>query len=206
VNKHSELELKWNADAINGRKFAAWMMENFVVKSAELFDGTDYYFRRGTSVVRYRVDHGSTTQELTTKQRKSADSIRDRVEVNIPLDKKVAQADVWALMDTLGFESEVALRKNSHVFHVPSRPLNVVVALYDVKIVGRDTAIPKHTFLEVEVESNAAVDQSVAEATLDRFAEALTEEFGLATPLNESLYEMYTNKLYVLAQSAQVVS
>lgn len=203
MNKHSELELKWNADHISARDFAVWMMRSFAVQRAEVFDGTDFYFRRDSSVLRYRVDHDTGMHELTTKQRKSADSIRDRVEVNIPLGKNVAQADVWALVGALGFESEIALRKNSHVFHVPCGAFMVVVALYDVTVVGKEH-LPRHTFLEVEVEANL-LPQSAAEQTLDSFAAALTEEFGLATPLNESLYEMYTDKLYMIVQGGALV-
>jgi adenylate cyclase class IV len=203
MNKNSELELKWAADHLTSAIFVD-RMSAYTPAEPRVLVGTDYYYRRGEAVLRYRRDDDGSV-ELTTKQRKSDDSIRDRVEVNVRLDPRTETETVEALLRAVGFKNDVALAKRSHVYRLEvGGGATAVIAFYVVDKVGAN--IPPRAFIEVEIEQDDNVPQAQAEALLDLFRDAFTFRFMLKEPLNESLYEMYSGRTYEKLDVAESLS
>src|SRR5579859_6060410 len=105
MDRHSEVEVKFRADKVSLEQYHKLMHgkdtgcqpEKYVVAR-----GRDTYYRIHGSVLRYRDDGGGGV--LTYKQRKSDDSIMDRIEIDLPLSEEVQSKDVYRVLKFLKAE------------------------------------------------------------------------------------------------------
>jgi hypothetical protein len=192
MEKHSELELKFSAEAVDVDKFRVWCMGlNPVGYKTRAYP--DNYYRNGDAVVRHRgwpLPGG----ELTVKRRKSAHSIIDRQEINLRFDAETSRKDVMAFLEATGWALEFTLLKHfSHVFWFKHGEATVCVSLYEV---SRADTKDTRRFLEVEVERDSEVTEARARNLLGVWGGAAANEFDLDEPMNDSLYEVYSGRRY----------
>ncbi len=189
-NRHTELEYKFNADHVPTQLFVS-LMENSLPddRRANLtFD--DVYWKRGAMCVRHRLRNAG---ELTVKERRSQDSLRERLEINLHFDGgSTNQEDVEAFLAATGYERLFTLRKlMCHVFIFTFHSGEVEASIYEVGRVDNWGISGVRRFIEVEVQGNGWTDDECAEV-LDYWKEWLQRRLGCAEPLNESLLEIYT--------------
>lgn len=204
MDKHSELEVKFETD-ISVADVTSWLMGENVERYHKV-DGFDTYYIQGNNVVRHRCDGRRKLSVLTVKQRKSADSIQDRHEVDLPQDPSVTAADVQAFMKLTGWEPLFTIEKTSYIYHVKQGQAHICVALYDVWPVKPSFLVttggkipmnirgPKRRFLEIEVEKDSDVSDEMGQVLLNTWvdsAQGMFSDKSLVGPLNESLLEMY---------------
>lgn len=194
TDRHSELEKKFAADHVSEAAFQIWC-SNHQPMNGRWGAFPDVYYRNGDSVVRHRLL--GKAGELTTKQRKSATDITDRIEVDLTFGDGITHADVEAFLTLTGWQRELTLVKNfSRVFHFKHGGATVSVALYEVQ---REGGADKRRFMEVEIEKGSDVTEERARDLLTTWAGCLAEDFDLDEPMTESLYELYTGRRYVTA-------
>jgi len=194
MDRHSELERKFQAHHVDEEKFkaACMRMRPFGYKSG---GGYDVYYRNGENVVRHR--HSGGAGELTVKQRKSPDDITDRIEINLGFNEETTLADVEAFLLATGWKEDLRLSKClNHLFWFKHGEATLAVCLYEVT--ANDSTC---RFIEIEVVSDSNVSDEVARRILDVWCGVMIEELDLARPMTASLYEIYTGKRYVQAQS-----
>ncbi len=206
MDEFSEVELKFRANSAHiGSKareeFLAMCMSEFPIRY-RYAQGVDWYYRQGVNVVRHR--HSDGVSQLTVKQRKSATSIEDRVEVDLNLGEGVTKSTAEAFLKVSGFEKEITLAKCSHIFEYHlnefgfGKDANVVVALYDVQELKGDKLSKPETYIEVEVDRGSRCNLETAKRFLKEWQIRLTSRFAVVGPLNESLYEIYTSNTYTM--------
>jgi hypothetical protein len=196
MDKHSELELKYEACHVTEMAFQLWCVQHHPV-AYQATSFPDHYYRRGTSVVRHRMSGGAG--ELTTKQRKSEDSVTDRIEIDLKFSHDTTENDVKAFIKATGWQHEVSLHKHfSHVYWFKHAAAKLALSLYEVEEVpaGRISRM-----LEIEIEKDSNITDVEANALLKMWSSVLTEDFDLGMPLDRSLYEIYTGKRYEMATS-----
>lgn len=194
MNKHSEVEAKFRANHVTvpeiwkylGDLSARWPSLVWI-EGFKAINGTDVYYRQGDSVMRHRYDSEAELSTLTVKQRKSADSIADRHEIDLPMADEVEPNDVVAFLRMTGWKEEFSIYKLSWIWHIRRGETLVTIALYDV-IPG---AIARDRFLEIEVEKSNDHDPETSLNILNEWIPRLQEALKLEAPLNQSLYEMY---------------
>ena len=103
--------------------------------------------------------------------------------------------DIDSLLLVSGWEPDLALQKDAHVFWFDDAGYSSTLSLYTVS-----DLIDKRSFIEIEIESTSEIDTETALLKLDQWKDSLTKEFDLEPPINESLYELYTGRKYVNAK------
>lgn len=198
MDPHSEVEVKFEAvdvpldvykDLVEHQCQALGAM----VTGYKDVIGTDTYYVISGRPLRFRVG-GDRESELTYKERKSAASISDRVEINLPLKLGTPPEAVEALLTYLGGEKDFSIQKRSYIFHLTG-DLNGIAykattALYDVE----DEAGWVRRFLEVEIEANSDCTPAQGLEVLDSWRALIEDELQVQGPLNQSLYEIYTTR------------
>jgi hypothetical protein len=201
--KHSELESKFDAPHVTEKTFDLWCAKHRPLRS-ETTSFPDFYYSRGTSVVRHRMSGGAG--ELTVKMRKSETSITDRVEIDLTFGPTTTDTDVISFLEATGWKEELWLSKHfSKVYWFKHGNAEIAVSLYEVEefkhyphdLFGRKTGNIRR-MLEVEVEKGSDVDKEAARTVLSTWCSVLTDDLGLGVPLDRSLYEIYTGKRYEL--------
>jgi len=197
MDKHCEIEAKFRADNIGVAEFLKYLTNNHVLQlqGYKVVAGTDTYYTQGDSVVRHRHDGRRDTSVFTVKRRKSTTSIKDRHEIDLPLDASVTIKDARAFLRMTGWVESFSIEKCSYIAHVKKDSHTACLALYDVW----DMNLPEHEqgsnrFLEVEIEKDSSCSPEQAEAILDTWIDDMREALDLNAPLNESLYEIYAPK------------
>lgn len=188
MDPHSELELKWAADNVDIRDF----LYLIILKKAYQYVHVarpDIYYKNGDSVVRHR--HSEGAGELTSKHRKSATSITDRVEIDLKFADGLSYRDVEAFLKSTNWSVNLELDKDAHVIWVEENGVIVTLSIYKVNTKG---AYDFRTFIEVEVEKSNDITPTHALNVLHGWKDFLTVEFGLDKPLNSSLYEIFAKK------------
>lgn len=195
MDNHSEIEAKFRADKVTLKDFLAFMADHYGFKKYKVVSGVDTYYTRDDHVVRHRYDGDKSVSTLTVKKRKSASSISDRHEVDLPLRDDVQIRDVKAFLKLTGWEPLFSIEKTSYIAHVDRGAHVACLALYDVW----DLQLPEHEtgadrFLEVEIEKDSSCSPEVANSVLVEWIKVLREHLHLEAPLNESLFELYAPK------------
>jgi hypothetical protein len=187
--RHSELEFKFKADHVPVAFFKN-MMHTSLPDDYENLTFDDVYWKRGAVCVRHRLLKGG---EMTVKARKSQDSIKDRVEINLGFAPKTTQEDVEAFLAATGYERLFTLRKLiAHVFHFKFHDCDIEAAIYEVGRVDKWGISGVRQFIEIELK-NRTFSEEEASGVLDAWKVWFQQQLGLAEPLNESLLEIYTN-------------
>lgn len=210
MDKHSEVEIKFAADKVTLKDyhdFVASLTGEFIkpngvcrIDRYKAVGGKDTYFILAGQPLRFR-EGGDKESELTYKQRKSAASIADRVEINLPFKKGVGGFDVRALLGFLGAEEDFEIEKISYIYHLTGQTktttveghgqYTAVLALYDVT----DEDGKTRRFLEVEIDAESSLcTPEVGLRVLDRWRKLIQNRLKVKGPLNQSLYEIYTTK------------
>lgn len=198
MDPHSEVEAKFSADWVY-----TWDFKNFMgkeqlpcgarVSGFKHVFGTDRYYLLNGRPLRFRF--GGDKMELTYKERKSEESIQDRVEINLVLQPGTPPPSVDALLKALGAKECFEIWKSSAIYHVHGKYEGVdyaaTVVLYDV--------YPKDSFafqryLEVEVEATSDCSPEQGMKVLDAWVEAVKNRFTVKGPMNKSLYEIYSSQ------------
>jgi hypothetical protein len=192
MDRHSELEHKFLAGHVNPADFDAFCLNaNPIGYKTLAFP--DVYYRRGDNVVRHRLLTGAG--ELTVKRRKSAESITDRKEVDLRFAPGTEARDVSEFLLMAGWEVEFILLKHfSRVWWFKHGDATLSVSLYEVE---RQDTKDTRRFLEIEVEKVSPVEPEAASNLLALWSSIIAEEFDLADPQTESLYETYSGRRYL---------
>jgi len=181
--------------------------------------GVDSFYRIGKKVFRYRSDvitkqidyheHGGSTVRvagangkaesdgfqanqflLTVKERKTKKSLFNRAEIDIPL--RAERGDFEAFMSMLDVEPWYQIKKEYKIWQLESgNGIKVCVAVYTVY---RPDGSDRKRFLEVEIEKDSACSPKQGMSTLRKWVTFLRTTFGLDTPSNQSLSELYCPK------------
>lgn len=194
MGRYSEMEFKWSADNVTAKAFRRWCNR----LHPERYDKgsfPDVFYVQGENVVRHRWDKGPG--QLTVKQRRSLDSMVDRVEVDLDLAPHMTHLDVTKFLTVSGWKRQMTLFKNFvETFWIedPLEKVVVIVALYEVEKLDERThkRVGTRRFMEVECDKDSALSNEQARTVLDRWKEKLTTKFDLGKPLNRSLYEIYS--------------
>ena len=194
MDKYSEVEIKLDATGLDPKKFMAFVVsQDTRLERVKVIQGKDTFYRKGDDVVRYRCDGEEKMSFLTVKKRKSADSLIDRKEIDLPLKDGTPADIVEAFFELSGWEKEFSIYKDYWFFNVAGvtddgTHYEACVAMYDVyKTYG-----PKHRFLEVEIERESDCSTGQAKEILDQWlANIKTSLLPDAKPLNLSLYELF---------------
>jgi adenylate cyclase class IV len=184
-DRYTELEYKFKADHVPVAHFVN-VMQSSLPDGYENLTFDDVYWKRGAICVRHRLLKGG---ELTVKARKSQDSIKDRVEINLAFSPETTQEDVEAFLLATGYERLFTLRKLiAHVFHYG----DVEVAIYEVGRVDNWGISGVRQFIEIEVKTRS-FSKEEASGVLDIWKFWFQREFCLSEPINQSLLEIYTS-------------
>lgn len=207
ADKHSEVESKFRAPDISPADLLAYIAletnpGEIRLERYKQVNGQDVYYTNGDDVVRHRFDGKRRTSTLTVKKRKSADSIADRQEVDLPIKEDVPSGDVEAFLKLSGWKPLFAIDKMSYIAHLScpkpesfTKRYEVCIALYDVMNLNEHEAEAGwERFLEIEVEKDNDCTHEEALAYLKVWSDKLRADFELAEPLNQSLLELYRPK------------
>lgn len=191
VSEHQEIEAKFAADSVSADVFRAYCNAHLQVIEYKLVEeAPDDYYKSGANVVRER--HGP--HELTVKRRKTESSTRDRQEVDLHLDRDKPK-DVAAFLEAVGFQKVFRLVKTAHIFWARLSP-NLVGTVVWYQVWRADKPQERRVFVEVEAEKGSDVTPDTAKRHVREQVKALQDEFKLAEPLNESLWEIYSGERY----------
>lgn len=199
MDKHSEVEVKFDATNVSIRQYYEFLIASAVdseictIHNFKVVEGVDTYFVLNSEPLRLR-EGGDKEVELTYKQRKSKSSINDRVEINLPMKAGVKGRDVMTFISYLGAKLDFIIGKTSYIYHVTGfigkEEYKATMALYDVSSVGGEV----RRFLEVEIEADSECSSEVGLKALDKWSKRVQNHLNVGKPLNQSLYEIYTTK------------
>jgi adenylate cyclase class IV len=203
LDAHTELELKFEASGVDRDEFLKWAISRDP-SSLITVGCPDVYYVQGKSVLRHRWSEGAG--ELTTKRRRSHNSTTNREEIDVYFDPaKTTTQDVTSLLLATGWKRSLTLLKD-HVYvffyDLPGGG-SVSLSLYGVERLNYKTQklTDLKTFMEIEVEKGGPLDLASSKQILEKWRRELTEKFGLKSPVNRSLYEIYTGKKYRMTKS-----
>jgi adenylate cyclase class IV len=192
--KNIEIEFKFNADEISRKDFCNLIEKKFKpIKTLELQnplddDSGDHYYTKGDRFMRFRTD-GKSYWELTTKVKQSETNNRVRVEVNIPLGKKMTLNKAEAFADVFGLKHDFTIKKDVAIYWIDHIVLSHYIC-YDPK--GKKL----NTFMEIE--ANEEHEFSTEQEALDLLVEweKKLEPLGINANkrIKKSLFEFYTNE------------
>lgn len=199
MDQLAEVEIKLDAQGLDPRKFMAFVVsqEDLHIERVKMIKGRDTFYRKENDVVRYRCDGEERISFLTVKKRKSADSLVDRIEVDLPITEGTKPELVEAFFDISGWKKEFSIYKDYHFFNVDGVSNNGVhykacIALYDV---WGKRYHNKRQFLEVEIERESECTAEEAKQLLNEWLVRIKNSLlPDATPLNLSLYEYFSKE------------
>jgi hypothetical protein len=202
-----EFELKFRAPDVTSRQFVRWAANFAFMSGYKHVVSNDVYYRQGQNTLRFRENEKKVGSELTVKLRTSKKSTMNRIEIDLPLSKRVDDDTAKAFLEATGWKPELELEKSSYIvrLHNYSTPWDdappvAVLALYAVKPIKPVRAALEDWFLEVEIEKESIESTKSGFKTAERYLgwweSVLKTEFNLGKPLNKSLYEIYTGNKY----------
>lgn len=196
MEQNLEIEIKLKADGLSETDFLSWVVaaeSNVKVESVSVISGTDRFWRKNDDVVRHRCDGPEQHSVLTVKKRKSAESLVNRFEVDLPIQLGTAPETVDGFLRLAGYKHEFGIFKNYWVVKAKGPDYHTCIALYDV---WGKTYSTKKRFLEVEIERASGCDSVRAEEILKEW-QASIDRYSLlpnSTPVNQSLYEIFSKE------------
>jgi adenylate cyclase class IV len=128
--------------------------------------------------------------QLTVKKRRSQQSIKDRLEVELEIRKNSTFEDVDVFLTSLGFERDLHLEKHAHIFWFESGKQKMVASYYVATCNNESQA-----FIEFEVEKESEVTLDTGKRYLKRWTDDINASFNKELqPLNKSLYEYFKDR------------
>ncbi len=147
-----ELELKYSADGISLAKFQT-LAEEMNYKKLLVVSGNDTYYTApsalkdtGIEFLRYR--HGSTP-ELTFKIKTNQNNNNSRIEVDLPLSKKVTKFIINKFVEMLGFKENFQIYKECYIYYYDK----IDIVYYTVRDKEEGKILTK--FIEIEARKDA---------------------------------------------------
>lgn len=188
IHKHTELEIKLDASGITPEQFLPWAFAK-VPEAYLKVSGPDYFYRQGDNIVRVRVPPNEPMQ-LTVKKRRSQQSIKDRLEVELEVRKNSTFEDVDVFLTSLGFEKDLYLEKQAYIFWYKNGKQEMVVSYYVAKCNNETKA-----FIECEVEKESEITLDTGKRYLKKWTDDINSSFNTELqPLNKSLYEYFKDR------------
>lgn len=203
ISQHDEVEIKLDATSVDLTAFQDWAEGLHPSKQLHFQASPDTYYTQGDNVVRHRKDVKEKHHELTVKRRKSARSTRERLEVDLYFSKETVAEDVDAWLRAAGFSEKITLEKDSWIYHYDTvdPKITVILAIYDVWETGKREQ--SRRYIEVEVAKGSDVSMEEARISLKWWRDLIAVRFyayAPPTPLNLSLYEIWTGERYQLVE------
>lgn len=205
MSRYVELEYKFDADeaelSIKEFNRVGQLLEPSEVATTS---GPDVYYAHGPNVVRHRWRNGGGG-ELTVKQRKGRNQIVDRVEVDLRFAADMRLCDVSSFLEASGFKRALTLiTEQCRVYTFEDEGADIQLAYYTVeKLNSKGRRVSRRSFVEVEVDKGASINDKKARVLLDTWATDLRCLLNLKSPLKLSLYEIYTGKRYTTAKKGK---
>jgi hypothetical protein len=195
--RRCEIEYKFDAGHISWEEFEEFVkngfFDTFHIIKKQIFNGFDDYWELQDSVIRHR--HWGQVNQLTVKLRKNKKSILNRIEQDLNFSKKTSSKDVSEFLRFAGYNKTVSIKKKSVVLWLENEAgLHFTMVLYEVKCLNKE--IKNKRFLEIEVEKSNYIDEVQAEEELFILKGLISKKFNLSNPMNKSLYEIYSGKVY----------
>jgi hypothetical protein len=204
-NDNHELELKFEADRVSPQEFVAWAASTGKMTGYRQTSSPDVYYRQGKNVLRFR-SRGSdeTGATITVKLRTKKENTTNRVEIDVPVSKKVSDDNLHAFLEATGWEPELRIWKDSHIidlvdfwFDPETQSPPVCLAMYEVWEDDDDGEIEPDSKWYIEVEVEKEFINKNTENVLRFWEDYLRERFpAIGKLLNRSLYEIYSGKKY----------
>ena len=198
--KFKEIEIKWDASGVRRKVFndalSTYLRRNKIGFKLVKAAGFDYYHSsRDGHVARHR--HGASTNELTVKSRVSTSTTTVRREINLKLAKETSPIEVQEAMFEWGFTKTLPIYKDCDIYFIRDGKYVVDIVWYKVSCQQAD--VPSKVFIEVEVHE---APEQVSINMLNTWKRFLNDTFGLtdANVINQSLYEIYSGKRYLMSR------
>lgn len=205
ADRHTEIEIKMSAEQVDTQAFLNWCVGRGP-KDYTYVSTPDVYYERGENVCRHRMSgntRGDSVRgagELTVKQRKSDKSTVNRVEVDLKFADEVQCDDVKAFLEATGWTRAFSIMKDCHIFFFEKTGVEVSVVLYEAARIEPKNGklVNRRRFLEVEVEKGSKCNTEEARKILADWQRDIKRLFTVGDPVNESLYEIYSGKRYLV--------
>lgn len=194
ISKDQEIEIKLLAENVNVNKFIKWCKEKGAVEY-RYANGIDVYYKQGDNIIRHR-HKGPKGGELAIKLRKTNLNIKDRHEIEMHLSNDTTIPSIDKFLKNSGFEKVFELYKTAHIFLFKRPKYSISIVVYNVGKKTKKGIKGRKKFMELEIEKGSKITPNTAKKNLDIWLKELKKDFDLSTPLNLSLYELYSNSLY----------
>jgi len=189
-SRHSEIEYKFPADDVEVHSFVQWCMAQGPDDFKHVCS-PDVYYKQGENSIRHRWSKGAG--ELTVKHRKSKSSTLDREEIDLFFSHKTTRQDVTDFLEKTGWKHLFTVVKDAYVFWFDNNDGGGVnVCVYDCWGVAENS--PKRRFIEIEAKKDTDCTKEQDLEALEIFKKDITRLFNVKSPVNYSLYELYTGK------------
>jgi adenylate cyclase class IV len=184
--KFIELEYKYKADKITVGQFVDFVSNNFDILDVLTARGHDHFFSKEEgSFMRYRIGGGMNDNcELTVKRKNTDKNSWNRLEIDLPLNKRTIDYEtVEEFAKFMDYSYVFTLVKLNYVIRTPG----VTFAYYVVN--------NNDHFIEIEVNKGSFTSEDEALDILNRTEKRLGE-LGIThnNRTKKSLYEMYRGK------------
>ncbi len=183
-----EIELKYSADDISLTAFMAFCEEREPIKNLTP-SGYDHFYKAGNTDDFCRLRQGPDSNQLTFKRKLHGVNNYVRTEHNLDLTRKMARAQVEALLKEFGYLYTASIFKNCFVYNYADHTLVYYICYdRDLKELGR--------FIEIEAKED--YDWETQQHAWDTITaiERFCRPLGI-TPqarVKRSLFEMYGNE------------
>lgn len=193
IDNHSEIEYKFCADSINLDNFNDYCEKKKPYRR-KFVKGVDQYYSQNNNVIRHRQDPQGKN-ELTLKLRKSNKSITNRLEIDLHFDiNKTSTKDISRFLELSGWKETLRIIKDTSIFWFKRGKIDVSVVGYVVWRINGSKELDMKKFIEIEVEKGSDVSLKEAKKHLNLWKKDIEKNFGKLKQLNNSIYEIYTNK------------
>lgn len=185
--KFHEVEFKYDAKNITLEDFITSCQLIGNLDTYKEIESYDHYYTSGDKFIRHR---DGEHQELTVKEKTSADNNAVRIEVNLEINKQHNETVIPTFCALLGYKHNVSIYKKSYVFADEDYNTVFYIVYSDhlkTKELGR--------FIEIEANENSVWHSKEEAVNFIESIEQCLAPLGLNknARLSKSLLEMYRN-------------
>lgn len=200
ISSIQEIEVKLPGENVDLKRFLHWAIDQAPERYLQV-TGPDKFWKNNTSVLRHRIQPDGN-HELTTKKRKSGQNTKDRLEIDIHFHPSTTPEHITNYLEENEYKHIFTLIKTAHIFFYKRGNHSLTVVLYDVYLDDNGKEINKRRFIEAEIDKGSDITVETAKKNLKKWVDMLQEEFKvILTPLNQSLYEIYSGDLYPMVNN-----
>lgn len=188
--KIQELEFKYKADAVMLGKFQAFADEEtpkkfvFVGSFDTYYSGPDFFKEKGLEFVRFRQ---GTSPELTIKIKMNETNNNSRIEIDLPLSRKVTKFIVEKWLSWFGFKENFEIYKECYIYFYEK----IDIVYYIVRDKEEGKILGK--FIEIEARKDAKFESEEEAWNLVKEMEQKMSIFGIsaANRMKRSMWEIF---------------